>query len=292
MKKAILIATASLVLLSCGNKDPKNEVVKLDTDLQKVSYAVGSDVSQILLNAPQNIFDMFDLEAVVKGFEDGFSDSDVSACGQTMVEAFGEGFTSPNPSMKTKGSECMGKFSSHDIYAVLKRTEKISSIDKEYLVKGFRDGLHRRDTILSSSDKAFYLSKFQTEVQSILMKEAGDLEQNFLDNAKKLPNVEVVEGGIVIQTVKAGNGGKPSQEAEVEAHYTLYDINGNKLESSLDRGQPFKSNLGQVIPGWKYSFPYMQKGGSYKVFVPANMAYGPEKGPLLFEIEFINFKNL
>lgn len=289
MRKAILVATASIVLMSCGNKTP--EAVKLETDLQKVSYAVGSDMSQVLLNAPKNIFDMFDLDAVVKGFEEGFSDSDVNACGETMVQAFGEGFSNPNPSLKGKGSECMGKFSAHDIYAVLKRTEKISTIDKAYLVKGFSDGLHRRDTILSSSDKAFYLSKFQTEIQSILMKEAGDLEQNFLENAKNLPNTQVIEGGIVIQTVKAGTGAKPSKDATVEAHYTLYDINGNKLESSLDRGAPFKSALNGVIAGWKFSFPYLQKGGSYKLFVPANMAYGPEKGPLMFEIEFIDFKN-
>ena len=291
MKKVFLFAAAAVVMASCGNKDPKNEVVKLENDKQKISYAVGSDMSQMLLNAPANILEMFDIDAIVTGFDKGFNDTDISDCGETMVKAFGEGFSSPNPALKIEGSECFGKFSSHDIYNILKRSERISTIDKEYLVKGYRDGLMRRDTIMTSADKAFYLTKFQTDVQSVLMKEAGDLEVDFLANAKNLPNTEVVEGGIVIQTIKAGTGAKPSKEATVEAHYTLYDINGSKLESSLDRGTPFKSALGQVIAGWKYSFPHMQKGGTYKVFVPANMAYGPEKGPLLFEIEFIGFQN-
>ncbi len=290
MKKTVLIAAAALMLVSCGNKD-KKEVVTLENDKQKVSYAVGSDMSQVLLNAPKNIFEMFDIDAIVTGFDKGFNEDDISACGATMVEAFGEGFSQPNPALKVQGSECFGKFSSHDIYIVLKRAERLDAIDKAYLVQGFKDGLNKADTILSKSDKAFYLSKFQTDIQSVLMKEAGDLEMTFLENAKKLPNTKVIEAGIVIQTIKEGTGGSPTPDGTVEAHYTLYDMNGNKLESSIDRGQPFKSSLNQVIPGWKYSFPQMKKGGSYKIFVPANMAYGPEKGPLMFEIDFISFQN-
>ncbi len=287
MKKVLIFTMAGILFASCGNK--KEETLKLENDLQKLSYAVGSDMSKMLLNAPKNVFDMFDLDAIVEGFDKGYNETDISACGQTMVEAFGEGFSNPNPALKVQGSECFGKFSSHDFYAVLKKAERTNSVEKAYLIKGFSDGLHRKDTILTESEKAFFLSKFQTDIQSVLMKEASQLEGGFMENAKKLPNTEVIEGGIVIQTIKDGKGLKPSADDTVEAHYTLYDINGNKLESSIDRGQPFKSNLNQVIPGWKYSFPHMKTGGTYKVFVPANMAYGPEKGPLMFEIEFISF---
>lgn len=289
MRKTILIAIAGIILASCGSKNGTDDVVKLETDIQKLSYAVGSDMSKMLLNAPQNVFDMFDIDAIVSGFDKGYSEADISACGATMVEAFGEGFSQPNPALKVQGSECFGKFSSHDFYSVLKRADKINTVDKAFLIKGFSDGLHKKDTILSESEKSFFLSKFQTDIQSVLMKEATQIEGGFLENAKKLPNTEVIEGGIVIQTIKDGKGKSPSADDTVEAHYTLYDINGNKLESSVDRGEPFKSSLNSVIPGWKYSFPHMKTGGSYKVFVPANMAYGPEKGPLMFEIEFISF---
>jgi FKBP-type peptidyl-prolyl cis-trans isomerase len=47
--------------------------------------------------------------------------------------------------------------------------------------------------------------------------------------------------------------------------------------------------LNGVIQGWKQSFPSLKKGGKYRLYVPAELAYGDQKGALCFYIEFINF---
>lgn len=97
-----------------------------------------------------------------------------------------------------------------------------------------------------------------------------------------------------------GTGAEASSGAEVTVHYTGTFTNGQKFDSSLDRGQPFSFNLGsgQVIQGWDLGVAGMKVGGKRRLLIPSNLAYGergapgaiPPNTPLVFEVELLGVK--
>ncbi len=94
-----------------------------------------------------------------------------------------------------------------------------------------------------------------------------------------------------------GDGAEAMSGKSVSVHYTGTLTNGNKFDSSLDRGQPFDFTLGagMVIRGWDEGVVGMKVGGKRKLTIPPDMAYGergfgniiPPGSTLVFEIELL-----
>jgi len=105
------------------------------------------------------------------------------------------------------------------------------------------------------------------------------------------------QGGVDIQDQVVGNGDEATPYSEVTVHYTGRLENGEKFDSSLDRGQPFifKIGAGQVIPGWERGVRGMKVGGKRTLIIPPKLAYGqrgaggviPPNATLTFDIELL-----
>ena len=108
--------------------------------------------------------------------------------------------------------------------------------------------------------------------------------------------------GLKYTDQKVGTGDQAAKGATVEVHYTgwLYvdGKRGKKFDSSVDRGQPFKFNLGakQVIAGWDEGVEGMKVGGKRELIIPPNLGYGardvgngliPANSTLDFEVELL-----
>jgi FKBP-type peptidyl-prolyl cis-trans isomerase FkpA len=101
--------------------------------------------------------------------------------------------------------------------------------------------------------------------------------------------------------------GAEARPGPVTVHYTgwLHDPGqpggrGKKFDSSVDRGQPFRFQLGagQVIRGWDEGVAGMKVGGKRTLVIPPEMGYGargaggaiPPNATLVFDVELIDVK--
>jgi FKBP-type peptidyl-prolyl cis-trans isomerase len=110
--------------------------------------------------------------------------------------------------------------------------------------------------------------------------------------------------GLQIDDIILGSGAAAQAGRQVTVHYTgwLYDPTapnqrGKKFDSSKDRNDPFKFDLGEgmVIAGWDEGVQGMQVGGQRVLVIPPQLGYGargaggviPPNATLVFEVELL-----
>lgn len=96
--------------------------------------------------------------------------------------------------------------------------------------------------------------------------------------------------------VEVGTGEEVKPGATITAHYTgALCKNGIIFQSSFDFGDPITFELDQVIAGWTRGVPGMKVGGTRRLVIPAEQAYGaaspspniPANSDLVFDIDLV-----
>ena len=94
------------------------------------------------------------------------------------------------------------------------------------------------------------------------------------------------------------DGAPVSIGCDVAVHYTGWFEDGNKFDSSLDRGTPFTvEGVGSapVIQGWNEGVQGMKVGGKRLLVVPGPLGYGangipgaiPPNATLVFQVDVL-----
>jgi len=108
------------------------------------------------------------------------------------------------------------------------------------------------------------------------------------------PREEVTELEII--DVEVGTGEEVKPGAKITAHYTGALVkNGVIFQSSHDFGDAITFGLDQVISGWTKGVPGMKVGGTRRLIIPAEQAYGasspsrniPANSDLVFDIDLV-----
>lgn len=108
-----------------------------------------------------------------------------------------------------------------------------------------------------------------------------------VDNVAELTKIDI----------NPGDGAEVQPGATITAHYTgAVAATGKVFQSSKDFGRPISFGLHQVIKGWTDGVPGMKVGGTRRLLIPANQAYGatpppgsgiPVNADLVFDIELV-----
>ncbi len=131
------------------------------------------------------------------------------------------------------------------------------------------------------------------------MEEAKNAEPAAREAYLKEHNITVkpTDDGLYVIINKKTNGIKPKEGDKVKVHYTGYLLNGEKFDSSVDRGKPFEFTLGkgQVIKGWDEGIAMLHKGEKATFIIPSSLGYGQRSmgpiGPystLVFDVELVD----
>ncbi|HLM62379.1 MAG TPA: FKBP-type peptidyl-prolyl cis-trans isomerase, partial [Pyrinomonadaceae bacterium] len=92
-------------------------------------------------------------------------------------------------------------------------------------------------------------------------------------------NAVTTASGLTYIVTKQGEGAQLKAGDNIIVNYTGLLTNGQKFDSSLDRGEPFSFPLGagRVIKGWDEGFSKLRIGDHATLIIPSTIAYG-ERG--------------
>jgi FKBP-type peptidyl-prolyl cis-trans isomerase FklB len=175
------------------------------------------------------------------------------------------------------------------------------NLDIEKLAAGIADGLAGKqqltDEDIQNTMEAF--EKAHTENQIARLKVAAEKNKKegeaFLAENKTKQGVVTTKSGLQYQILKQGKGEKPGKSDTVTTHYRGTLLDGTEFDSSHKRGEPASFPVDGVIAGWTEALQLMPVGSKWRLFVPAELAYGPQgAGPaigpnstLVFEVELL-----
>jgi FKBP-type peptidyl-prolyl cis-trans isomerase len=182
----------------------------------------------------------------------------------------------------------------------MKMTEDFST---RLFISGLNSGLSKSEKTVNPEQarmniQTFLMKKSEEMQAEELMNSGANLEEGikFLEENKSKSGIVTTESGLQYEVLVNGDGPKPKAEETVVVHYTGTLIDGTVFDSSVERGEPATFQVGGVIPGWVEALQLMNKGSKWKLYIPSELAYGPEQrgehikpnSVLIFEVELLD----
>ncbi len=192
------------------------------------------------------------------------------------------------------------------------KSQGFDNVNLAMLQKAMTDVSKQQKPLLDDAAIGQCLNKYQEQINSV--KQAEQTKANaaisavsrqqgkaFLDNNSKRAGVVTLPSGLQYEVLTAGTGTEhPTLLSKVKCHYTGTLINGTKFDSSVDRGEPITFPLSNVIQGWQQAVQLMTVGSKWRLYIPADLAYGDNPQPggvitpgatLLFDVELLGIEN-
>lgn len=183
-----------------------------------------------------------------------------------------------------------------------------ADVEPKVLAQGIADTLQGGQPLMTEDQVRETMmamqKKFMEKQQSAMQARQGNADENlkkseaFLaENAKK-EGVKTTASGLQYKVIKEGKGASPKPTDVVSVHYKGTLPDGTEFDSSYKRGEPAQFPVNGVIPGWTEALQLMKPGAKYELYIPPQLAYGPNGagqaiGPnqaLVFEVELLEVK--
>lgn len=140
----------------------------------------------------------------------------------------------------------------------------------------------------------FIQNKFETRMAEVKAEEEAR-SASFWEALKADGQATLTASGLGYELLSPGGERKPLATDQVRVHYTGRLLDGKVFDSSVERGEPYETSLGQVIPGWTEGLQLVGEGGKIRLYVPPQLAYGdygsgdiPPGATLIFDVELIS----
>ena len=101
----------------------------------------------------------------------------------------------------------------------------------------------------------------------------------FLADTAERTGVRTTPSGLQIETISEGTGPAPTASDVAVIEYEGRLLDGTVFDSSAEHGGPAPLPVSGVVPGFSEALQLMRKGGSYRIWLPPQLAYGPMGTP-------------
>jgi FKBP-type peptidyl-prolyl cis-trans isomerase FkpA/FKBP-type peptidyl-prolyl cis-trans isomerase FklB len=176
---------------------------------------------------------------------------------------------------------------------------KAQNIELDPKVVGYAvtAGLKGEKAELTDEEQQKAIQNLQQAAQAKAMQDAQknkEVSDEFLTKNKSKSGVKSTASGLQYEVLKEGKGKKPTLKDKVTVHYTGTLVNGQKFDSSHDRGQPAEFPVNGIIKGWQEALQMMPEGSVYRLYIPPDLGYGAQAQPgippfsvLVFDVELL-----
>lgn len=174
-------------------------------------------------------------------------------------------------------------------------------IDVDAFTQAIRDVLTGEELKMTEDEMQAVLAEEREKlaaVQQALADKNKQAGEAFLSANLEREGVKQTESGLQYEVIREGTGPKPGVNDMVVVHYRGTLVDGTEFDSSYKRNAPATFPVNGVIKGWQEGIQLMRTGAKWKLYVPANLAYGDKGaggpiGPnqtLIFEVELEEIK--
>jgi len=188
---------------------------------------------------------------------------------------------------KAKESYAIGMLMGHNLHSY--------NIELNYdaFIEGFKAIMEGSETQISINEAAELVEAAFDRAEERAAEEQRHIQEEFLSNNSVKPGVTVTPSGLQFEIITEGTGEKPDLNSVVKVYYTGTLIDGTEFDNS--GADVAYIPLEMVIPGWAEALQLMSVGSKYRVYMPANLAYGkdgvrgiiPQYATLIFDIELL-----
>ncbi len=278
MKKLCFLPLLALVA-ACSTTPKDVSELDLDNFEQRISYALGADMGSNFSNIPENISSALNKNEIESGFLEFLkSDQKTSEdCKNVLNSAFASqnGEIDTNEYSMKEISHCYGSVFGEMLKHSLTSKNGMDKINIDIAAIGFSNSLDGTDTLIELDERQKMIVDFNND----LNKKAA---KDFISKKKKEFPEDVQEGDYILVTDEEGTGETIELGNEYKLVYTLTNIAGDTIISTIkDPSQSEEVNT-QVVnsddivfpEAWKSAAPNMKIGGAYTIYSPSEMAFG------------------
>jgi FKBP-type peptidyl-prolyl cis-trans isomerase FklB len=176
------------------------------------------------------------------------------------------------------------------------KQQGITDINSSLVTRAINDEMKNGQPLLTEPQAngvlMSYIQKIKAD-KAAANKKAGEA---FLAANKSKPGVVTTASGLQYTILKEGTGPKPVSTDTVKCTYEGRLIDGTIFDSSDKQGgQPIQFTVNGVIAGWTEALQLMPVGSKWRLFIPAELAYGDNSpgaaikpgSALIFEVELL-----
>jgi len=291
MKILFLTILIGILSVSCKEKNQegkKGRPIKGIKD--SISYSLGVSQAETMLKKTKIDARDFSQIDLINGFKENLHSRLIfdSVCKDQIALFIGKNGQNLNSNYAKKGSYCIGKFNAHNFLTIWTNSRGINRLNLKKVGEGFEDVISKKIIPITENRRNELVKNYYENL-------VDDITKIMIDSVKLKKNCIKIENDIYIQTIKKGIGSFPNDSAEVMFDIILTspfnDTLDNTFKNFPNKKPPF-FNIKRMYPGWSYAFPYLQKEGIYRVYMPFEMVED-SRLPfpyICFYIEIFDFK--
>lgn len=179
---------------------------------------------------------------------------------------------------------------------------RFDGLDLQAVMAGMQHWYQQQQSLLADGElnPSYEVIKARQQAAAeTVVAQREQLAEQFLTTNAARPEVTTTASGLQYEVLEAGSGASPGPRSTVVTHYHGTFVDGTVFDSSVQRGEPARFGVHQVIPAWTEALQLMGAGAKWRIACPPSLAYGeqgagdsiPPNTPLVFEIHLLEIRD-